>query len=142
MKIGICNDHTGVELKKAISARLEAAGHGMVNFGTDTGLSADYPDFAHRLAAAVEGGEVDAGIALCGTGNGMAMTLNKHRGIRAVLAWNREIGRLAAAHNKANVLVLPARFITEDEALAAVDEWLATPFEGGRHLRRIDKILP
>ena len=111
MKIGICNDHTGVELKKAISARLEAAGHGMVNFGTDTTDAIDYADIAHPLANAVEKGEVDLGIALCGTGNGMAMTLNHHKGIRAGLAWDEEIGALVKQHNNANVLVMPARFI-------------------------------
>ena len=101
---------------------------------------ADYPDFAHALANAVESKEVDLGIALCGTGNGMAMTLNKHQGIRAGLAWGTAIGHLVAQHNNANVLVLPARFISYRLAAAIVREWLDTPFEGGRHQKRIDKI--
>ena len=112
----------------------------MVNYGTDTEVSCDYPDFAHRLASAVESGEVDLGIALCGTGNGMAITLNKHQGIRAGLAWCSEVGRLVAAHNNANVLVLPARFVSYRVASSIVRTWLDTDFEGGRHQRRIDKM--
>ena len=140
MKIGICNDHAGVVYKFKLIKMLKARGIEVVNYGTDTPLSVDYPDFAHRLATAVENGDVDLGIALCGTGNGMAMTLNKHRGIRAGLAWNLAIGKLVALHNNANVLVLPARFISYREASAIVRVWLATPFEGGRHLNRINKI--
>lgn len=140
MKIGICNDHAGVEYKFKLVKMLRRRGIEVVNFGTDTADSVDYPDFAHRLATAVETHEVDLGIALCGTGNGMAMTLNKHRGIRAGLAWNTAIGRLVAQHNNANVLVLPARFVTYRMASAIVREWLDTPFEGGRHQKRIDKI--
>lgn len=100
----------------------------------------DYPDVAHPLADAVESRQVDCGIAFCGTGNGMAMTLNHHQNVRAGLAWNSEIGRLVKAHNNANVLVMPARFISYDMAKRIVNIWLATPFEGGRHKRRIDKI--
>jgi len=140
MKIGICNDHAGVEYKFKLVKMLRRRGIEVVNFGTDTAESVDYPDFAHSLASAVEGGEVELGIALCGTGNGMAMTLNKHRGIRAGLAWNTAIGRLVAQHNNANVLVLPARFISYRMASAIVRTWLDTPFEGGRHQKRIDKI--
>ena len=103
-------------------------------------MSCDYPDFAHRLAQAVESGEVELGIALCGTGNGMAITLNKHQGIRAGLAWSSEVGRLVKAHNNANVLVLPARFIPYRIASNIVRTWLDTSFEGGRHQRRIDKM--
>ena len=129
MKIGICNDHAGVEYKFKLVKMLQKRGIEVVNYGTDTEASVDYP-----------GGEVDLGIALCGTGNGMAMTLNKHQGIRAGLAWGTAIGHLVAQHNNANVLVLPARFISYRLASAIVREWLDTPFEGGRHQKRIDKM--
>ena len=140
MKIGICNDHAGMEYKFKLIKMLKKRGIEVVNYGTDTEVSVDYPDFAHRLASAVESGEVDLGIALCGTGNGMAITLNKHQGIRAGLAWCSEVGRLVAAHNNANVLVLPARFISYRVASSIVRTWLDTDFEGGRHQRRIDKM--
>ena len=140
MTIGICNDHAGVEYKEKLSRMLEKEGYTVVNFGTDTPVSVDYPDYAHALAEAVEAGKVALGIALCGTGNGMAITLNKHQGIRAGLAWASEIGRLVKAHNNANVLVLPARFIPYRTAANIVRTWLTTPFEGGRHQRRIDKM--
>jgi len=140
MKIGICNDHAGVEYKFKLAKMLSSRGIEVVNYGTDTEASVDYPDYAHRLASAVESGEVDLGIALCGTGNGMAITLNHHSVIRAGLAWSTEIGRLVKAHNNANVLVLPARFISYRMASAIVRTWLDTPFEGGRHERRIEKI--
>ena len=140
MKIGICNDHAGVEYKFKLVKMLQKRGIEVVNFGTDTTDSVDYPDFAHKLAYAVENGEVDLGIALCGTGNGMAITLNKHQGIRAGLAWSSEVGRLVKAHNNANVLVLPARFISYRIASNVVRTWLDTAFEGGRHQRRIDKM--
>lgn len=140
MKIGICNDHAGVDYKSAIVRHLEAGGCEVVNFGTDTPDSMDYTDVAHPLAKAVETGAVDCGIALCGTGNGMAMTLNHHRGIRAGLAWSTEIGALVKQHNNANVLVMPARFISIDTALGIVDTWLSEEFAGGRHERRIAKI--
>lgn len=140
MKIGICNDHTGVDYKNRLIEVLKGRGIEIVNFGTNTTDSMDYTDVAHPLAQAVENGEVDLGIAFCGTGNGMAMTLNKHKGIRAGLAWNREIGALVKRHNNANVLVMPARFIPFEEVVAITGEWLDNEFEGGRHLRRIDKI--
>lgn len=140
MIIGICNDHAGVEYKKKLSKMLEGKGIEVVNFGTDTKESVDYPDYAHALAHAVEAGKVDRGIALCGTGNGMAITLNKHQGIRAGLAWSKPVGALVKAHNNANVLVLPARFISYREASIIVRTWLETAFEGGRHQNRIDKI--
>jgi ribose 5-phosphate isomerase B len=140
MKIGICNDHAGVDFKEKIIRLLKARGIEVVNFGTDTLASVDYPDYAHALASAVESGKVDLGIAICGTGNGMAITLNKHKGIRAGLAWAKEIGALVKAHNNANVLVLPARFIPYRTASLIVRTWLDTPFEGGRHQKRIDKI--
>ena len=140
MTIGICNDHAGVEYKNKLAKMLSQRGIKVVNFGTDTEVSVDYPDYAHALAKAVESGQVDLGIALCGTGNGMAITLNKHQGIRAGLAWSSEIGRLVKEHNNANVLVLPARFIPYRVASSIVRTWLETPFAGGRHQRRIDKI--
>ena len=140
MKIGICNDHAGLELKSALTAYLLGKGHEIVNFGTDSAESCDYPDFAHLLADALQSGEVDAGIAICGTGNGMAITLNHQKGIRAGLAWNTAVGKLVKAHNNANVLVLPARFISRQMAVMITRTWLATEFEGGRHARRIEKI--
>jgi len=140
MIIGICNDHAGVDFKNKIIRLLKSRGIEVENFGTDTLASVDYPDYAHALASAVESGKVDLGIAICGTGNGMAITLNKHAGIRAGLAWDKEIGALVKAHNNANVLVLPARFIPYRTASLIVRTWLDTPFEGGRHQKRIDKI--
>ena len=140
MKIAICSDHAGVEYKTKLISYLLGKGYEVLNFGTDSLESMDYPDVAHPMAAALEAGEADLGIALCGTGNGMAMTLNHHPGIRAGLAWNVAIGKLVKAHNNANVLVLPARFITYRMAVSIVRVWLITPFLGGRHKRRIDKI--
>lgn len=140
MKIGICSDHAGFGYKCKLIQYLQKKGCEVVDFGTDSTASMDYPDVAHPLAEAVEKGEVDCGIAMCGTGNGMAMTLNKHQGIRAGLAWKTEIGRLVKAHNNANVLVMPARFISYRMVLSITRTWLATPFEGGRHLNRINKI--
>ena len=140
MKIGICSDHAGVEYKTKLISYLLGKGHEVVNFGTDSTESVDYPDFAHPLAEAVESGEVDCGIALCGTGNGMAMTLNHHQKIRAGLAWNTEIAKLIRQHNNANVLVMPARFISYRMAVSIVRTYLTIGFEGGRHQRRIDKI--
>lgn len=138
--IAICSDHAGFELKSIIEGYLEADNKEYKDFGTYSAESCDYPDFAHPCALAIEAGECYPGIAMCGSGNGIAMTLNKHQGIRAALCWTPELARLARAHNDANVLVLPARFITPVEALAIVDMFLSTEFEGGRHQRRIDKI--
>lgn len=140
MKIGICSDHAGLEYKTRLISYLLGKGHDIVNFGTDSDTSCDYTDFAHPLAEAVEKGEVESGIAICGTGNGMAITLNHHQGVRAGLAWSSEIGRLVKAHNNANVLVLPARFISYRMAQSVVRTWMNTEFEGGRHERRISKI--
>lgn len=138
--IGLCSDHAGFELKEYVKQILDAKGLPYKDFGTYSSDSCDYPDFAHPLAVAVENGEVYPGIAFCGTGNGIGITLNKHQGIRAALCWEEEIARLARAHNDANVLVLPGRFISKEEATKAVDVFFNTPFEGGRHQRRIDKI--
>ena len=140
MKIALCSDHAGYELKSIIEGYLESQGMEYEDFGTHSTESCDYPDFAHPAANAVEEGRCYPCIAICGTGNGIGMTLNKHQGIRAALCWNEEIARLARQHNDANVLVLPARFIDPVSALAIVDVFLKTPFEGGRHARRIAKI--
>ncbi|MDE5806276.1 MAG: RpiB/LacA/LacB family sugar-phosphate isomerase, partial [Paramuribaculum sp.] len=110
------------------------------DFGTNSADSCDYPDFAHPAALAIEAGACYPAIAMCGTGNGISMTLNKHQGIRAALCWNTDLARLAREHNDANTLVLPARFISKEEAFAIIDTFLSTPFEGGRHIRRIEKI--
>lgn len=138
--IAICSDHAGFELKSIIEGYLEANDKQYKDFGTYSTESCDYPDFAHPCANAVESGECYPGIAMCGSGNGIAMTLNKHQGIRAAICWTPELARLARQHNDANVLVLPARFINPVEALAIVDAFLEADFEGGRHQRRIDKI--
>lgn len=140
MKIGICSDHAGYDYKTQLITYLQSKGIEMKDFGTHSTESMDYPDVAHPLAEAVENGDVDLGIAMCGTGNGMAMTLNKHQGIRAGLAWDVEIGKLVKQHNNANILVMPARFIPFDMACRIADAWLETGFEGGRHQKRIDKI--
>ena len=139
-KIAICSDHAGYGLKSIIEGYLESQEIAYEDFGTYGTESCDYPDYAHPAAVAVEEGRCYPGIAMCGTGNGIAMTLNKHQGIRAALCWNVDIARLAREHNDANVLVLPARFIEPTLALAIVDEFLNTPFEGGRHENRIKKI--
>ena len=140
MIIGICSDHAGLDYKTRLISYLLSKGHQVVNFGTDAPESCDYADYAHPLARAVEAGEVDCGIALCGTGNGMAITLNHHPGIRAGLAWNSAVGDMVKRHNNANVLVLPARFVSYQMAVGTVRAWLQAPFAGGRHQRRIDKI--
>lgn len=138
--IAMCSDHAGYNLKEIIKRHLEEADMTVQDFGTYSDASCDYPDFAHPAAEAVEKGECYPGIAMCGTGNGIAMTLNKHQGIRAALCWNVDLARLAREHNDANILVLPARFIDAETALAIVDVFMSTPFEGGRHARRIAKI--
>lgn len=138
--LGLCSDHAGYELKSIIEGYLESRDITFTDFGTNSTESCDYPDFAHPCARAVESGQCDGGIAICGTGNGIGMTLNKHQGIRAALSWTPEIARLGRQHNNANILVLPARFIDNVTALACVDAFLDTAFEGGRHQRRIDKI--
>lgn len=140
MKIGICADHAGFEYKTKMVAWLTKKGYEVVDFGTDSEASMDYPDVAHPLAEAIVEHEVDCGIAMCGTGNGMAMTLNHHEGVRAGLAWGTEIARLVKEHNNANVIVFPARFISYRMAQEIVKAWMSSNFEGGRHQRRIDKI--
>ncbi|MDR2763947.1 MAG: ribose 5-phosphate isomerase B [Tannerella sp.] len=138
--IGLASDHAGFELKQVVKACLEANGYVYKDFGTFTSDSCDYPDYAHPLAEAVESGTVDAGIALCGSGNGISMTLNKHQGIRAAICWNRELATLSREHNDANVLVLPARFLDQRMAKEILDAFLSTAFSGGRHQKRVDKI--
>lgn len=141
LRIAICNDHAGYELKTKIVEYLEGQGAETVkDFGAFSTESSDYPDFAHPMASAIKRGEFDFGISICGSGNGISMTLNKHLGIRAALCWKPEIAVLARQHNDANVLSLPARFVTESEALNIVEVFFASDFEGGRHQRRIDKI--
>lgn len=138
--IAICSDHAGFELKQLIIRYLESLNISVQDFGTHSAESCDYPDYAHPAALAVENGTDYPGIAMCGTGNGIGITLNKHQGIRAALCWNTEIARLARAHNDANFLVMPARFISFDQARDIVDFFLSTPFDGGRHARRVAKI--
>ena len=137
---GIASDHAGYQMKEFLTGYLSAKGYEVSDFGCFSEESCDYADFAHPLAAAVENGEVAFGLAMCGSGEGMAMTLNKHRGVRAGLAWIPEIAELVKRHNDATVLVLPARFVTNDEAVAIVDAYLSAEFEGGRHERRVAKI--
>ncbi|MGM9774822.1 MAG: ribose 5-phosphate isomerase B [Candidatus Egerieousia sp.] len=138
--VGMASDHAGYELKEHIKKLLSESGFIVKDFGTDSPESMDYPDVAHPLALAVENKEVDFGIAMCGSGNGISMTLNKHQGIRAALCWTPELAALAKQHNNANILSLPARFISEETADEIVKAYLSASFEGGRHQRRIDKI--
>ena len=140
-KIGIASDHAGYEMKEFLTGYLSSKGYDVYDFGTDSPESVDYADFAHPLAEAIEDGTVEMGVGLCGSGEGMAMTLNKHQAIRAGLCWLPEIVELMRLHNNANVLVLPARFISNDEAVAMVDTFFATEFEGDRHIRRIEKMV-
>jgi len=138
--IYVANDHAGVELKLAVAKHLEANGYTIINLGTDTLDSVDYPDFAHPLAKAIEEGKAQFGILICGSANGVCITANKHQNVRAALCWKNEIASLARQHNDANVLGLPARFITIEEGIEMVDTFLDTAFEGGRHEGRVDKI--
>ncbi len=140
MKISIGNDHAGYDYKEAIKANLIAAGHEVTDHGTHGLDSVDYPDFAHPLATSVESGNTDLGILICGSGNGVCMTANKHQGIRAALCWNVELGALARQHNNANVLCLPARFISLDLAQEITNTFISADFEGGRHENRVNKI--
>lgn len=140
MKIAIGNDHAGPQYKHAIVAYLESEGHIVTNYGTDTIDSVDYPDFGHLVATDVENGVVDLGIVICGSGNGIAMSVNKHQKVRAALCWMKEIAELARQHNDANVISIPARYTSENQALEMVKAFITTDFEGGRHQRRVDKI--
>lgn len=138
--IGLASDHAGYELKQYVIDYCRAHGYAYKDFGTFSTESCDYPDFGHALANGIEAGEVYPGIAICGSGEGISITLNKHQHVRAALCWQPEIAHLARQHNDANVLVMPGRFIDHEMAKAIMDEFLATDFEGGRHQRRIDKI--
>jgi ribose 5-phosphate isomerase B len=140
MKIAIGGDHAGFDYKQEIISMLTLAGHEVKDFGPFSDASVDYPDFAHPLATSVEGGENELGILICGSGNGVALTANKHQGIRAALCWLDELGALARQHNNANVLCLPARFISLDLAKQITNTFITTPFEGGRHENRVNKI--
>jgi ribose 5-phosphate isomerase B len=139
-KVAIGCDHAGFNLKLKLKEFLLSKGIEVVDFGTNSEESVDYADYAHPLASAVEQGNCEVGITICGSGNGINITANKHQGIRAALCWIPEISRLARAHNDANICSLPGRFVTEEEAKKIVDMFLNTPFEGGRHCIRIDKI--
>lgn len=140
MKISIGNDHAGPEYKKAIVEMLKAKGHEVTNYGTDTPDSVDYADFGHPVANDVENQKADFGIVICGSGNGINMTVNKHQGIRAALCWTKEIAFLARSHNNANIISIPARFTSIPQAVEMVDTFLNTGFEGGRHAIRVNKI--
>ncbi len=138
--IAIGNDHAGLDYKNSIVQLLESKGYEVIDKGTNKGDSVDYPDFAHPVAQAVETEEAQLGIVMCGSGNGVAITANKHKGIRAALCWQVEIAKLARQHNNANVLALPIRFVTQEVALDMVAAFVDTAFEGGRHAKRVDKI--
>ncbi|SDW10566.1 ribose 5-phosphate isomerase B [Flavobacterium degerlachei] len=140
MKISIGNDHAGPDYKHAIVEMLIAKGHEVTNYGTDTVDSVDYPDFAHKVATDVSEGKADFGIIICGSGNGIAMTANKHAKVRAALCWMKEIAALARQHNDANIISIPARYTSIPQAIEMVDTFLNTEFEGGRHQNRVDKI--
>ena len=140
MKISIGNDHAGPEYKKAIVDFLKQKGHEIVNHGTDTFDSVDYPDFGHPVAIDVATGKADFGVVICGSGNGINMTVNKHQGIRSALCWDKEIASLARQHNDANIISIPARFTSIQQAVEMVDTFLNTNFEGGRHANRVNKI--
>lgn len=140
--IAIGSDHAGFECKESIKTALKTANEGfaLVDVGTHSADSVDYPDFAHQVATQVESGEVEMGVVICGSGNGVCITANKHKGIRAALCWSVEIAALARQHNDANVLCIPARFVSHETALQMVETFMNTAFEGGRHQKRIEKI--
>jgi ribose 5-phosphate isomerase B len=140
MKIAIGNDHAGYEIKRVIKDWLEEQGYDFVDYGTDSPEPSDYPDIVHPLAGAVDKGEFDMGVLICGSGQGASITANKHQGIRATLCWRPEIAMLARSHNDANILCLPGRFIESDAAIEVLRVFLDTPFDGGRHQRRIEKV--
>jgi len=140
MNIAIGGDHAGFKYKENLKTWLENKGYTFKDFGTYSSESADYPDFAHPVANAVENAEFDLGILVCGSANGVAITANKHQGIRAAICWNEELASLARQHNDANIVCIPERFISPDLAEKIVDRFLHTEFEGGRHARRVGKI--
>lgn len=138
--IGLACDHAGFEMKEYIKTVFDQSNIAYVDFGTYGTESVDYPDFAHKLGAAIDSDDCEFGMTLCGSGNGISMAINKHAKVRAALCWNVEIAKLAREHNNANVLSLPARFISQEEAYKMVETFFTTPFDGGRHQNRIDKI--
>ncbi|MCQ2345449.1 MAG: ribose 5-phosphate isomerase B [Paludibacteraceae bacterium] len=140
MKVGFASDHAGYQLKLAVIEYLKNKGYEVKDFGCYSTESCDYPDFAHPLALAIEAGEVERGIAICSTGNGITMTMNHHQGIRAALCWDVVLADFARRHNNANVLGLPANYVSQELAFRIVDQFFAAEFEGGRHERRINKI--
>ena len=140
MNISIGNDHAGTDYKFAIIKHLESKGIIVTNYVTNTNDSVDYPDFVHPVAEDVETKKADYGIIICGSGNGANMTDNKHQNVRSALCWTKEITALARQHNNANILSIPARFVSEDDSIQFVKTFLSTDFEGGRHQKRIDKI--
>jgi ribose 5-phosphate isomerase B len=141
-RIPIASDHAGYELKAKLATVLAELGYEVEDLGTSSPASTDYPDYAHPVAERVARGDAARGVLLCGTGLGMSYAANRHRGVRAAVAWAPDIAKLAREHNDANVLVLPARFVSDEDGIAILKAWLATPFEGGRHQRRVDKIEP
>jgi ribose 5-phosphate isomerase B len=138
LRIAIGGDHAGFDFKNAIAASVNVAE--IKDFGTYSSASCDYPDFAHPVAKAVKNGEFDFGILVCGSANGVAITANKHQGVRAAICWNEELAVLARSHNNANIVCIPARFISLDEAKQIVNTFLSTDFEGGRHANRVGKM--
>lgn len=139
-KIAIACDHAGYELKEQVKSYLESKGIEVVDFGTDSSKSVDYPDYAHKVGSSVNKGVYERGIVICGSGNGVQMTVNKYPNVRCALCWTPEISHLGRQHNNANIISMPARFIDTATALSIVDEFLNTEFEGGRHKTRVDKI--
>jgi len=140
MKLAIGNDHAGSDLKKKLVAVLEDQNIEVVNYGTDQNESVDYPDFAHPVGKSIQENKVDLAIVICGSGNGVNMVVNKYPKVRSALCWNTELAALARSHNNANILAIPARFVSEEVAIQMVDTFLTTPFEGGRHQNRVEKI--
>ena len=139
-KVGVASDHAGYPLKQYVMQYLEEKGYPVEDFGTNSDISVDYPDYAHPLAEAIERGDIYPGIAICGSGEGMAITLNKHQGVRAGLVWNKDVAELIRQHNDANCIVLPGRFIDNKTAGKILDAFFSATFEGARHQRRVDKI--
>lgn len=138
--IAIGSDHAGVEYKAYLMKKLKKMGFEVINFGTDSSTSVDYPDFAHPVAQMVANGKADKGVLVCGSGNGVCMTANKHEGVRAALCWNVDVATVVRQHNDANVICMPARFVSKVTAGKMLDAFMGTEFEGGRHQNRIDKI--
>ena len=140
IKLAVGSDHAGFDLKKDLLVYLSEKGYSVEDMGPNSADSVDYPDFAHKVASSVESNSSDLGILICGSGNGVCITANKHHGVRAALAWEPELASLARQHNNANVICLPARFVSQEKAFQIVDAYLESAFEGGRHENRVNKI--